>query len=247
MKRREIVRWDGTPAPIHIRVVIERLDGALFRLRVNDLSGLRDCLGAEVLERFCACFIHADRLTSLIGFMFHSIDRSPDGSVALRRDFLTFYSFACGTLKELGLNLQGLNDALKKRGLFDEESWERGLKKWVHWSNDAASSHVRNTLAFHVDEGTLGVGVERVCAEAAGDFDVFSGEGVKVRDSWAWLAQCAFLRAIEIKESDLAKVIGAPRDFLMVDPELETEFTRVLNLLGLKPIVCVRRGLRVEP
>ena len=125
--------------------------------------------------------------------------------------------------------------------------FQHPVKRWVNWSNDEASSHVRNTLAFHVDDGILGAGVERMCAEATGDFDVFSGEGIKVRDSWAWLAQCAFLRAIEIKESDLASVIGAPRDFLMVDPELENEFVRVLDLLGLKPLVCFRRGARVQP
>ena len=139
---RHNVKWDGTPAPIHIRVVIERLDGALFKLRVNDVSGLRDALGAEVLECFCACFIHADRLTSLIGFMVRSIDQLPNDSTALRRDFLTFYSFACGTLKELGLNLERLHDALRKRGFFDEESWEKGLNRVLKNHDFATPSSV---------------------------------------------------------------------------------------------------------
>jgi hypothetical protein len=82
-----------------VRTVLELNNGATISLRTSDLSKLQLKMGKEVFDYFCCCFVHADRLTSLVGFAYLSIDKFSGDSIAYRRNKLTAIWLMVGTLK----------------------------------------------------------------------------------------------------------------------------------------------------
>src|SRR5690349_7658118 len=97
-----------------LQATFQKIDGG-WKLTVSDLASLRARLGANILEQFCACFVHADRITSLIVFQDLSNATFSGESVATNRNYLTFWFFLVGTLKELSLDLGRLRGTLVQR------------------------------------------------------------------------------------------------------------------------------------
>src|SRR5919108_6537956 len=108
-----------------VRTVLELNNKAMLSLRTSDLSGLRLKMGEEVFDYFCCCFVYADRLTSLVNFSYFSKEKYSGESIAGRRDRLTSVWLMVGTLKELGLNLHKLRNALVVANLWDKAAWKR--------------------------------------------------------------------------------------------------------------------------
>lgn len=136
-----------------------------WRFETDDVAGLRERLGPDVLNAFCRCFVHADRLQSLIGFAFRSDADNGVGSVAFQRDLQTMVWFTVGTLRELALAIRDLRSALAKRNRFNSDAPEwitlRGVEQ--RWEDDPFYRNLRNLVAFHVDQEQTERGLDALC------------------------------------------------------------------------------------
>jgi hypothetical protein len=224
-----------------VRVVFEHHPSEEWELRTSDLAAFRRKLGSGVLEAFCACYIHADRLNSLITMFHVSLEKFGRETVFSKRNYMAFYAFVVGALKELSLDLVKLRVALKEAGLLDEEAWKAGLQQWQVWGNREDMSDVRNKMAFHVNPDWIRGGVDSACASGIGGL-IYAGDEHHLKDSWFRLAHEVWLEGAKLKHGDLETLLGAPREFLGVHDDLDKAFASTLNKAGLKPIVMKVQG-----
>jgi|NGEPerStandDraft_6_1074524.scaffolds.fasta_scaffold05776_4 hypothetical protein len=226
-----------------VRVVLDGHRDGDWEIRTSDLPDLVAVVGEDVLAAFCTCFIHADRIVSLVAFFHVSQKRFKKGSIAEHRNFLTFASFLVGTLKELAENLCHLTAVLKERDLLDAASWKKGLGRWQTWGTSGPASTVRKKLSFHVDPELVRDGLRSI-ASTPEKRVLIKGATGKLRDSAFILGQDASLRGLQLKLGSL-NVLGDPAQYLALTDALEDEFIRVLEASGLKPILVRSSGRRV--
>lgn len=224
-----------------VRVVFEHRPGEEWEVRTDDLAGFRRKLGDGVLETFCACYIHADRLNSLITMSYLTLEQHGREKILAKRNWIAFYAFVVGTLKELSLDLGRLRAALKAAGLLDEEAWKSGLQKWQAWGNREDMSDVRNKMAFHVNPDWIREGLDSACKRGLGA-QIYAGDEGQLKDSWFSLAEDVWLEGAKLKHGDLEALLGAPHEFLGVHNDLDEAFMTTLKKVGLKPIVMKVRG-----
>jgi hypothetical protein len=204
-------------------------------------------MGEEVFDYFCCCFIHADRLTSLVNFSYFSKENYGGDSIAGRRDRLTSVWLMVGTLKELGLNLHKLRNALVVANLWDRTAWKKTLHKWEDWTSGKGVSALRNQVAFHVDRDRLSVGFPKIPNE---DAFIYRSDTLKNREGWFEVSSLALLVGIQTRigadrlEIDLESVLGSFGEFLAIGHALGDEFIRVLKVLGLGPIIMISKGVK---
>ena len=171
---------DGT---WQIEFVEEAADGS-WEFKLRNLRRFDEVFGRDVLKAFCRCFVHVDRLNSLISCMHTSEQFHGRDSVAYARDLNTLVWFTVGSLRELARAVQGLRAALATRGRLDPESapWVtlRNLER--RWENDGDYRRMRNQAAFHVDPETIERGLN-VLVEDDGDVTLAEGRGPRHVDS----------------------------------------------------------------
>jgi hypothetical protein len=226
-----------------VRVVLEGHRDGDWELRTSDLPELLDAIGEPLMTAFCTCFLHADRIVSLVAFFYLSTRKFRKGSIAERRNFLTFAVFLVGTLKELAENLRQLKRELYSRGFLDPTGWKAGLGRWERWGTTGRVMTVRKKLSFHVDPTLMAQGL-RSLATTSGRRSLIKGSTGKLRDSACLLAQDASLRGLELSLGDL-NVIGDTSQYLDLTKSLELEFHKVLDLAGVKPVKVRTSGRRV--
>ena len=143
---------DGT---WQIEFVEEATDGP-WKFKLRNLGRFDEVLGRRVLNGFCRCFVHVDRLNSLISCMYTSEQYHGRDSVAYSRDLNTLVWFTVGTLRELARAIEHLRSALARCGRLDPDSapWVtlRDLER--RWKNDDYRK-MRDQAAFHVDESVI--------------------------------------------------------------------------------------------
>ena len=131
-----------------------------WEIELQDPKRFDDVLSRDVLNAFCRCFVHADRLNSTISCMHTSEQHHGRDSVAYTRDLNTLVWFTIGTLRELALAIKHLRSALAKQSLLDPKSdpWItlRGLEE--RWENDECYRTKRDVAAFHVDKKIINKG-----------------------------------------------------------------------------------------
>lgn len=158
------------------------IDGP-WEAKVRHLARFDEVFGREILTAFCRCFVHVDRLNSLISCMHTSEQYHGGKSVAYARDLNTLVWFTVGTLHELGLAIGDLHGALKKCERLDPQSppWVtlRGLTK--RWKKDVYP-RMRNQVAFHVDEQVIERGLNHL-VEDEEDVTLIEGDSPKHVDS----------------------------------------------------------------
>ena len=214
-----------------------------WELRTSDLPGLLRVLGSDLVTAFCTCFVHADRVVSLVAFFYLSQRQFRKGSIAERRNFLTFAAFLIGTLKEAAENLVDLKTGLRRRGLLDLDTWGKGLGRWERWGTTGPVATARKKLAFHVDPDFVARGLRDIAASSERR-TLLHGSTGKLRDSAFVLAQDASLRGLESSLGNL-NVLGDPAQYLEFTDALEREFLRVLEKADLKPLLVRSKGRRV--
>ena len=215
-----------------LAVDLERSGSGRWSLRISDLKALRHTLGENLVDSIFCCFVHAVRVTSLDHLMSLSQSKDPDDSIASKRNWMAFFFFLAGTLKELSLELGRLRGALCKRGIWDEAAWNRALKKWEDWGGQHDSSHLRNMLAFHVVRREVARGLRLIKPQDAKI--VLEGDGPKEKDSWSPLATIAPFRALEDEVPDLILTLKKPAELLDVSSALEEEFLRILKTSNIQ-------------
>ena len=103
------------PAP-NPRAVLSKEKSDKWKIELKDFPAFRQALGEDVTNAFARCFVHADRLQSLISFAYVSEKYHGRDSVAFGRNLHTMVSFTAGTLRELALAIKDLRSGLAKRG-----------------------------------------------------------------------------------------------------------------------------------
>jgi len=225
-----------------VRVVLELRDDGTQQLRTNDLAAFTIAFGADLLNRFCACYLLADRLKTIYHFLQSVLPAAKVHTPAGRRDFLTLYAFAASTLKELSLRLGDLRSALVQQGLWERTSWRKHLQRWEDWGQDSVNSDVRNQLATHVDLEVLQAGL---AALQPADGPAVITEGIeKAAETWCALSHYCLVAALGLKDEDVSGVICSTAELLDPGEGLDDQFLHVLDRRGLSRIVCRVRGAK---
>jgi len=144
-------------------------NGDRWKIELQDFAAFRDQLGADVLNAFCRCFVHADRLQSLASLVYVSESHQGKDSVAFERNLQTMVPFAAGTLRELAYAIRTLQAALKKRDWLDltNPHWAKLRDVGDRWTDDASLRTTRDTMAFHVDENVIEQGIQALIRDKA--------------------------------------------------------------------------------
>ena len=146
--------------------LVEQKDGG-WEIGLRSPKDFDEVLGRDVLNAFCRCFVHADRLNSAISCRYTSEQHHGRDSMAYGRDVHTLLWFTIGTLRELAIAIRRLRSALKKRHLLDHESepWVALRKLEERWEDNAFYRKMRDTVAFHVDEEVVNKGLDELSKE----------------------------------------------------------------------------------
>lgn len=206
-----------------------------WRLEISDVARLQKAVTAQVLTAFAMCFLHADRLTSLIGFGYLSGIHYANGSVPRRRDIDTMVWYAAATLRELALAIRFLSSALVKAGLFDNEShpWKALADISHRWEDDKFYREViRNKIAAHVDKKAVAAGVDAIAR--AGQPCVFAeGEGRKQRETSLRFGREVLFAGLNLPEERITEFIDKiDRELAVADP-LEALFFSIMERIGI--------------
>ena len=124
-----------------------------LHIETDDLPALRDAMGAELFSAFCRCFVHADRLTSLIHFVRLLEEHCDSDSVAFSRDLYNITFLAVGTLREYMKAVQLLRGEMHKADCLDKKSpqWQALLEVEKRWEQNREYVKLRDLVGFHVD------------------------------------------------------------------------------------------------
>ena len=178
---------------------VESTGDGPWQFKLGNLRRFEEVIGRPVLSGFCRCFVHVDRLNSLVSCMYTSQQVHGRDSVAYARDLITLVWFTVGTLRELAVAIQGLRTALATRGRLDA-----GSAPWValrdlerRWENDADYRRMRNQVAFHVDPQVIETGLN-VLAEGENDVTLAEGSGRRHVDSRLTLGLLSLHNGLEL-------------------------------------------------
>ena len=204
---------DGT---WRIEFVEEAADGP-WEFKLRNLRRFDEVFGRPVLSAFCRCFVHVDRLNSLISSMHTSQQSHGTNSVAYSRDLNTLVWFTVGTLRELALAIRGLRAALATCGRLDTENapWValRNLER--RWENDADYRRMRNQAAFQVDPEVIERGLN-VLVENEDDVTLAEGCGAKHVDSRVTLGLLSLHNGLELDVEGIGEFLEAVMEGHMV-------------------------------
>lgn len=197
---------EATDGTWNIEYVEETTDQA-WQLELRNLGRFDEVFGRRVLNAFCRCFVHADRLNSVISCIYASEQCHGIDSVAHARDHSTLLWFAVGTLRELAAAIQRLRSALARSGRLDPESdpWVtlRNLER--RWEN-ADYLRMRNQVAFHVDEEVIERGLNQL-VEDGSDVTLAEGHGPRYVDSRLTLGFLALHNGLDLEPDAVREFI----------------------------------------
>ncbi len=221
-----------------VRVVYEYQEDGPRRLRTSGLASFIAAFGEDLLVQYCRCYIHSDRLESLVSMLHSSLEKQGTKSAASFRLYLTFQTFVVGTLFETVTALNALREALESRGIFDETEWKNGPQKWLEWSYRTSwAGKVRKKAAFHVDPDWIREGL---AALAQGDpgYSIIVADSQKARDSYMQLAHEAMLAGAGVAQADILDALDAESELELVGlkDKVNLSFLAALKRLGLEPI-----------
>jgi hypothetical protein len=156
-------------------VLVQIRGSEKWTLELREFKAFREAIGPDVMNAFCRCFVHSDRLTSLISFAYVSQKHHGRESRAFGRNLQTMVWFTVGTLRELAVAIRDLRSALAKRKKLnpDSEPWKKLRAVEKRWEDDPFYREMRNIAAFHVDPEI----VEKGLVELAKERTVILSEG----------------------------------------------------------------------
>jgi hypothetical protein len=137
-----------------------------------------------------------------------------------------------------------------KADLWDRDAWKGTLHKWEHWTKSHNVSSIRNQIAFHVNRDRLSYGLKKIPKK---DVFIYRSDSLKNQEGWFEVAMSALLKGTQSKvsakqlEIDLNSVFNNLWEYLAVGEDLANEFIRVLNVVGVKPIIVVTKGGKPSP
>ncbi|MGB2926658.1 MAG: hypothetical protein WBB82_15265 [Limnothrix sp.] len=143
-------------------ILVRDYENKTWHIEVNNFSSFRDVIGAKLLNAFSRCFIHVDRLTSLINFGYHNIQKNQKYTPSSQRNLYTMTWFSVGTLYELSESIQELRNSFYLHPTFKlDPEYQKKLKDFdKRWKNKKPFKKMRNSVSFHVDRNIVEDGLE---------------------------------------------------------------------------------------
>jgi len=204
-----------------------------WTIETRDFAAFRQSLGPDVVNALSRCFVHADRLTSLIGFAYLSEQHHGKDSTPFSRDLQTMVWFVVGTLRELATAVRDLRSALAKRGLLDPKSapWVtlRDIEK--RWEDDPFYRDMRNIVAFHIDPDVTEKGLQALANK--GRVVIVEGEGKRQHNTSLKLGLEALFMGCTMDIDGFQKFMSAVGEDQGGSRAIEEAFTLALEKAGI--------------
>lgn len=149
-----------------------------WTIELRNYKELEQLIGRDVVNAFCRCFVHADRLTSTISCIHASLSLNGRDSVRFERDLNSMVWFTIGTLREFARALGALRAALKRSGRLDitTASWIRLRELEDRWERNEFYRKKRDIAAFHLDSDVIDVGLDALITDQT-DVTLVVGDG----------------------------------------------------------------------
>lgn len=204
-----------------------------WRLSTTDLSSLTSQLGKEVVIGFARCFLHADRITSLISMAQTSETKNGADSVAFERDLSTVVWFVAGTLREMAISIRALRSALAKNELLapDTPAWRELRAVESRWEDQKLYRDLRNLVAFHIDEEIVRIGLESM--ESLGNVVFVEGESELTSDLTLKLGLETIYQGLELSLDQFVEFLEAVGDDQLVAITIQQAFVDLIQSEGI--------------
>ena len=205
-----------------------------WKIELRNFPELEKALGRDVVNAFCRCFVHSDRLTSINSCTFVSEQYHGRDSTAYGRDLTAMIWFTIGTLRELAHAIRDTRSALAKRGWLEAESshWAALRKIENRWENDAFFRTKRDVAAFHVDKELIDRGLDELVKEDV--IDLATGQGAKNVESTLSLGALALFHGLELSLEDYGAFVGeVTDDHALVAEAVQTAFLHAVQAAGV--------------
>ena len=163
------------------------------KIEIKNFSAFRQLVGPDVINSFTRCFVHTNRLTSLLQFGRFSAEKYGQASPAFERDLQTVVWLGVGVLRELARAIHALHDALAKRSLLQAASdpWMELTRIQKRWEDNPFFRKMRDKAAFHVDSDVIEEGI--CILEKNGDVVLSEGSGHTLEETHYRLAYEALM------------------------------------------------------
>ena len=206
-----------------------------WKIELTNFPEIEKALGREVLNAFCRCFVHSDRLTSTISCTHASKQHYGRDSTAYKRDHMSMVWFTIGTLRELAHAIQAAHDALHERGWLEPDSkhWATLRELQRRWGKDVDFLKMRNRAAFHVDRKVINKGLNELVKNPV--VELAEGQGEKNIDSTLSLGALALFIGLEMSLDDYGAFIKTvSADHVAVAEAVQTAFVRAAEAAGVR-------------
>lgn len=212
-------------------------DTGKWKIELRNFPELHKALGRDVLNAFCRCFVHLDRLTSITSCTYASEQYHGRDSTAHGRDHMSMVWFAIGTLRELARAIQAARSALAKRQWLEPESehWVTLRKIEDRWENDEFFRKKRDVAAFHIDKGVIDKGLNELVKHRV--IDLEEGQGDKNVHSTLSLGTLALFNGLEMsleKYGDF--IVEVTNDEVVVREAIKTAFLHAAEAAGVSHV-----------
>ena len=209
-------------------------DSGNWKIELRNFPELEKALGRDIVNAFCRCFVHSDRLTSITSCSYASEQYHGRDSTAYGRDVMSWVWFAVGTLRELALAIRDARAALAKREWLEPESkhWTSLRKIEDRWENDDYFRTKRNVAAFHVNKELIDKGLSELVKDHV--IDLAEGQGEKNVNSTLSLGTLALFSGLKMSLDEYgAFIANVTDDNVAVSKEIQTAFLRAAEAAGV--------------
>ena len=209
-------------------------DPGKWKIELRNFPELEKGLGRDVVNAFCRCFVHSDRLTSIISCDYVSGKFYGRDSTAYGRDLMSMVWFTIGTLRELALAIRDARAALAKRNWLEPKSehWAALRKIEDRWENDRFFRKIRNVAAFHVDKEIIDKGLDELVKHHV--IDLAEGQGEKNVNSTLSLGALALFNGLEMSLDEFGAFIAKVTDDHVAVPQaIQTAFLCAAEAAGV--------------
>jgi hypothetical protein len=227
---------DERPAPEGgPRAVLIKAGDGKWKIELKQFDAFRDRLGADVLHAFGRCFVHVDRLQSLMSLLALSEERYGRDSVTFERNMHTAVLFAVGTLRELASAIRAARSALAKRGLLDANTdpWVKLRAVEHRWENDEFFRERRNTIAFHVDEDVIKKGVDEIIKDPNLEVLLSRGDDRHVEATSISLGYLALINGMGMNLEQYEKFVTKVGEDQGIGEQVQLAFLEALDKTGI--------------
>ena len=205
-----------------------------WKIELRNFRELEKAVGRDVVNAFCRCFVHSDRLTSTMSCTYASEQHHGRDSIAFGRDLVSMVWFTIGELRELGLAIRAARTALAKRGWLEPKSahWTILRELEDRWENDEFFRGMRNVAAFRVDKEVIDKGLNHLAKDPV--VELAEGQGEKNVDSTLSLGVLALFRGLELGLDEYGAFISeVTKDNVVVASAVQTAFVRAAEAAGV--------------